>query len=268
MQYRRPSLCRQLGFRNFLMFLASFLALWWPNTCPKNGVFGTFLKKLLAQFISFLAFTLMGWVSWPLYIFVFLASFSALRWPNIWPKMGSPELFGKTIGSIHFVPGIYPYGVSLLTHIHFGVSSLIFGPLVAKYLAENGVSGTFWKNYWLNSLHSWPLTLMGWVSWPLYIFVFLASFSALWWPNIWPKITAWRIFSIRSFVELSRPLVVHCCGHYLPHMGLPMGQKLVKFATNWVQTLRIAYLWNRWIIMDVPHLKFHGLVWTCSCELS
>ena len=49
-------------------------------------------------------------------------------------------------------------------------------------------------------------------------------------------------------------------------MGLPMGQKLVKFATNWVQTLRIAYLWNRW--MDVPHLNFHGLVWTCSCALS
>ena len=45
---------------------------------------------------------------------------------------------------------------------------------------------------------------------------------------------------------------------HLPHMGLPMGQKLVKFATNWVQTLRIAYLWNRW--MDVPHLKIHGLV--------
>ena len=45
---------------------------------------------------------------------------------------------------------------------------------------------------------------------------------------------------------------------HLPHMGLPMGQKLVKFATNWVQTLRNAYLWNCW--MDLPHLKFHGLV--------
>ena len=49
----------------------------------------------------------------------------------------------KTIGSIHFIPGIYSYGVSLLTPIHFRVPSLIFGPLVAKYLAENGVSGTF-----------------------------------------------------------------------------------------------------------------------------
>ena len=57
------------------------------------------------------------------------------------------------------------------------------------------------------------------------------------------SVTSWRIFSIRSSVELSRPVVVQCDGH-LPHMGLPMGQKLVKFATNWVQTLRNAYLWK------------------------
>ena len=49
-------------------------------------------------------------------------------------------------------------------------------------------------------------------------------------------------------------------------MGLPMGQKLVKFATNGVQTLRNAYLWNCW--MDLHHLKFHGLLWTCSCATS
>ena len=90
-------------------------------------------------------YTLMGWVSWPLVISVFPASFLALWWPNIWPKMRFPELFEKPIGPIHFLPGIYPYGVSLLTPIHFPVPSLIFGPLVAKYLAENGVSGTFWK---------------------------------------------------------------------------------------------------------------------------
>ena len=129
----------------------------------------------------------MGWVSWPLYIFVFLTSFSPLCWPNIWPKMGFPELFEKIIGSIYFILCIYPYEVSFLTPIHFHVPNLIFGPLLAKYLAENGISGTFWKNYWLNSFHTWHLTLMGWVSWPLYIFVSLASFSALWWPNIWRK---------------------------------------------------------------------------------
>ena len=80
-----------------------------------------------------------------LFIFMFLASYLALSWPNIWPKMGFLELFEKIIGSIHFIPVIYPYGVSCLTPIHFRVPSLIFGPLVAKLLAENGVSGTFWK---------------------------------------------------------------------------------------------------------------------------
>ena len=56
--------------------------------------------------------------------------------------MGFLELFEKPIGSIHFIPGIYPRGGSLLTPIHIRVPSLIFGPLVAKSLAENGVSGT------------------------------------------------------------------------------------------------------------------------------
>ena len=93
----------------------------------------------------------MGWVSWPLSILVFLASFLALWWPNIWPKMRFPQLFEKNIGPIHFIPGIYPYGVTLLTPIHFHVPSLIFGPLVAKYLTKNGVSRTLKKKYWLNS---------------------------------------------------------------------------------------------------------------------
>ena len=101
----------------------------------------------------------MGWVSWPLYIFVFLASFSALWWPNIWPKMGFRELFEKTVSSIHFISGIYPYEVSLFTPIYFRVPFLLFGPLVAKYLAENGVSGTVWKKYWLNSFFSWRIPI-------------------------------------------------------------------------------------------------------------
>ena len=36
--------------------------------------------------------------------------------------------------TIHLIPSIYLYGVSLLTPIHFRVPSLNFGPLVAKYL--------------------------------------------------------------------------------------------------------------------------------------
>ena len=39
-----------------------------------------------------------------------------------------------------------------------------------------------------------------------------------------------------------RGIVVMVRAGGLPHMGLPMGQKLVTFATNWVQTLRNAYL--------------------------
>ena len=78
-----------------------------------------------------------------LYIFMFLASFSAFWWPNIWPKMRFPEFFEKTIDSIHFIPGIYPFGASLLTPIYFRAPSLIFGPLVDKYLAENRVSVFF-----------------------------------------------------------------------------------------------------------------------------
>ena len=57
-----------------------------PSVCRQG--FWNYLKHLMAQFKSYLAFTLMWWVSWPLSIFVFLAPFSAVWWPNIWPKMG------------------------------------------------------------------------------------------------------------------------------------------------------------------------------------
>ena len=66
-----------------------------PSVC--NQEFRDILKKLLAQFISYLAFTLMGWVSWPLYIFVFLASFLALWWPNIWQKWGFRNFLKKLL---------------------------------------------------------------------------------------------------------------------------------------------------------------------------
>ena len=56
------------------VFLASFSVHWWPNIWPKMG-FLELLKKKMAQFISYLAFTLMGWVSWLLYIYVFIALF-------------------------------------------------------------------------------------------------------------------------------------------------------------------------------------------------
>ena len=181
-----PSVCRQLGFQNFLkkllaqfisylaftlmgrvswplfifMFLASFLALWWPNIWLKMGFLELF-EKTIGQIHFIPGIYPYGVSLLTLYIFVLLASFLALWWPNIWPEMGFLELFEKTIGSIHFIPGINLYGVSLLTPIHFRVPSLIFGPLVAKYFAKNGVSGTLWKNNWLNSFHTWYLSLWG-----------------------------------------------------------------------------------------------------------
>ena len=131
----RPSVCRQ-GFRNFS-------------------------RKLLAQFISSLGFILMGLVSGPLLIFVFVPSFLALWWPKIDRKSGFPQLFAKTVGSIHFIPGIYTYGVSLWTPIDFRVRALIFGPLVAKNWPKIGVSATFRENCRLDSFHPWDLYLWG-----------------------------------------------------------------------------------------------------------
>ena len=58
--------------------------------------------------------------------------------------MGFPELKKKTIGSIHYIPGIYPYGVSSRPLFIFVFLTSSWSS-EAKYLAENGVSGTFWK---------------------------------------------------------------------------------------------------------------------------
>ena len=57
-----------------------------------------------------------------------------------------------------------------------------------------------------------------------------------------------------KFNVLACNCALSCSFAHLPHMGLPMGQKL---ATNWVQTLRIAYLWNRCIAQIAP-LSFQG----------
>ena len=103
----------------------------------------------------------MGWVSWPQYIFVFLASFSTLWWPNIWLKMGFPE-FKKQNYWFHSLHTWHlPLGVSLLTPIHFRVPSLICDPLVAKCLTKMGFLELFEKNFWLNSFHTWHLPLWG-----------------------------------------------------------------------------------------------------------
>ena len=115
------------------------------------------------------------------------------------------------------------------------------------------------------------------------------------------SVTAWWIFSIRSSVELCSCALSWSFAHGsnlpqigsklaesislklldgftpfkvswicqasqlfapLPYMGLPMGQKLRHLD----KTLRNPYLWNCW--MDLYHLKFYGIVLTCSCATS
>ena len=127
----------------------------WPSGGQKlteNRGFRNFPQKLSARFISSLGFILMGLVSGPLSIFVFVPSFLALWWPKIDRKSGFQQLFAKTVGSIHFIPGIYTYGVSLWTPIDFRVRALIFGPLVAKNWPKIGVSAT--ASYYIGRCYS------------------------------------------------------------------------------------------------------------------
>ena len=115
---------------------------------------------------------------------MFLASFSAKYVATRGPQKGSPEFLEKTVGSIHFIPGIYPYGVSLMTPIHFRVLSLIlflWGESLDHYTCTlsrslphfrpsgGPIFGGKWvfrnflkkKPYWLNSFHTWHLSLWG-----------------------------------------------------------------------------------------------------------
>ena len=189
---------------------------------------------------------------WPLFNFVFLAPFSVLWLPDIWPKMAFPELFEKTIGSINFIPRIYPCGVSFLTPIHFRVPSLIFGPLVAKYLAENGVSGTFWKKTPKNQKT-------------------IVSIHFI--PGIYPfgvSLLTPIHFCVPSLIF--GPLVAK----YLAENGVPGIEKQNKTKQNttnywfhsshtWHLSLRgwifIGYFWVRWVVIRAgvyrPHLWAH-----------
>ena len=91
---------------------------------------------------------------------MFVPSFLALWWPKIDRKSGFPQLFAKTVGSIHFIPGIYTYGVVSGT-----LSIFMFVPsflaLVAKNLPKIGVFATFRENCQLDSFHPWDLYLWG-----------------------------------------------------------------------------------------------------------
>ena len=119
-----------------------------------------------------------------------------------------PELLEKTIGSIHSIPGIYPYGVSLSTLIHFRVPSLNSGPLVAKSLAENGVSGTFWKKILAQFISYLAFTLVGLLS-PTHFRVHNLSFGPLvakYLAENWVSRTFWKNYWLNSFHTWHLPL--------------------------------------------------------------
>ena len=137
-----------------------------------------------------------------------MPSFLALWWPKIDRKSGFPQLFAKTVGSIHFIPGIYTYGVSLWTPIDFRVHALIFGPLVAKNWPKIGVSATFRENCRLDSFHPWDLYLWG-KSLDPYRF----SCSC---PHFWPsggqKLTENRVSATfrKNFFYVSQTFCIKC----------------------------------------------------------
>ena len=105
----RPSVCRQ-GFRNCF-------------------------KKLLARFIPYPAFTLMVWISWPLFIFVFLALF--------WSSGG--QIFDRKWGFRNFLKKLLAQFISYLAFILMGWVSW---PLyISVFLAL--FSALWWPNIWL-----------------------------------------------------------------------------------------------------------------------
>ena len=93
------------------------------------------------------------------------------------------------------------------------------------------------------------------------------------------SVTAWQIFSIRSSVELSRPVVVRCHDHLPICLGLPMGQKLVKSGSTcarlcrshisetagWIYTIRSSMELSRPVVVQqhghlTLNLDFQGQI--------
>ena len=161
---------------------------------------------------------------------MFVPAFLALWWPKIDRKSGFPQLFPKTVGSIHFIPGIYTYGVSLWTPIDFRVRALIFGPLVAKNWPKIGVSATFRENCRLDSFHPWDLYLWG-KSLDPYRF----SCSC---PHFWPS-GGQKLTENRGFRNFSRNLFLRFPNflyqlqpRYLPYHDTLVGRVMPKFFSN------------------------------------
>ena len=161
---------------------------------------------------------------------MFVPSFLALWWPKIDRKSGFPQLFAKTVGSIHFIPGIYTYGVSLWNPIDFCVRALIFGPLVAKNWPKIGVSATFRENCQLDSFHPWDLYLWGKSLDPYRFSCSCPQF----WPSGGQKLTenrGFRNFSRKLFLRFPN-FLYQLQPQYLPYHDTLVGRVMPKFFSN------------------------------------
>ena len=186
----------------------------------------------------------MGWVSGPLSIFVFVPAFLALWWPKIDRKSGFPQLFAKTVGSIHFIPGIYTYGVSLWTPIDFRVRALIFGPLVAKNWPKIGVSASFRKNCRLHSFHPWDLYLWG-KSLDPYRF----SCSC---PHFWPS-GGQKLTENRGFRNFSRKLFLR-----FPNFLYQLQPRYLSYHDTLVGRVMPKFFSNKFFLNDSHQCSYHN----------
>ena len=181
---------------------------------------------------------------------MFVPSFLALWWPKIDRKSGFPQLFAKTVGSIHFIPGIYTYGVSLWTPIDFRVRNLIFGPLVAKNWPKIGVSATFRGNCRLNSFRPWDLYLRG-KSLDPYRF---SCSCPRFWPSGGQKLTENRGF--RNFSWNLSARFISSLGFIL--MGLVSGPLSIFDHNDLKIGLFVGYFLMGWVLIRAgvycPHL--------------
>ena len=197
---------------------------------PKIGVSATFRENCRLD----------SFHPWDLYLWG--KSLDPLRFsclcPHFWPsggqklteKSGFPQLFPKTVGSIHFIPGIYTYGVSLWTPIDFRVRALIFGPLVAENWPKIGVSATFPENCRLDSFHPWDLYL-----WGKSLNPYRFSCSC---PHFWPS-GGQKLTENRGFHNFSRKLFLRFPNflyqlqpRYLPYHDTLVGRVMPKFFSN------------------------------------
>ena len=101
-------------------------------------------------------------------------------------RQGFRNFLKKTIGSIHSIPSIYPYGVNLLTPIHFCVSSLILALWWPNIWPKMGFQDFFEKTigpiHFIPGIYPYGVSLFTPIN-----FRVPSLILALWWPNIWLK---------------------------------------------------------------------------------